>query len=236
MKKIITFVLFVFCANCLTAQFGINAGFRSNGENKWEKYFPNQDFLKSGYKVGIDYWFRLKNKRVEFTPELAFSQFTSENIYSEILPPLDVVSVKSQIYSLYLNTNIYFLDLANDCNCPTWSKQSDFFKKGIFIQLSPGFNYFQYSLKNYQGHIEKANDFVFSLGVGLGLDIGISNMITFTPMVAYHQYFNATWDGLSKSSITGIEIKDASESTNLGQFHVGLRIGVRLDQQNYGFR
>ncbi len=235
MKKLITIATFIFCANIMFAQFGVNAGYRTNGENNWEKFFEGQDFVKSGYKVGIDYWFRLKNKRIEFTPELAFSQFKSDNIIPNTLPPSSTISAKSQIYSLYLNTNVFFLDLENDCNCPTWSKSNDFIKKGLFLQISPGLNYFQNDIKNYQGS-EKVSDFVFSLGAGLGLDIGVSNMLTITPEVSYHYYFNAIWDGLAELDRSNIDDITGKESTDLKQFYAGLRIGIRLDQQNYGFR
>ena len=232
MKKLITFAIFIFCTNYISAQFGINAGYRTNGANNWEKYYANQDFLKSGFKVGIDYWFRLKATRIEFTPELAYTNFKSEVIQ----PWDDIINVKSQIYSLYLNTNIYFLDLENDCNCPTWSKSNDFFKKGIFFQITPGLNYFQNFVENPLLETEKVNDFVFSIGAGLGLDIGISNMVTVTPLVNYHYYFGATWDGLADQLGVDVENQEASETTNLQQIFLGLRLGVRLDQQNYGFR
>ncbi len=232
MKQLFAIVIFALCSNYLNAQFGINAGYRSNGGNNWEKYYAGQDFIKTGYKVGVDYWFRLKNKRIEFTPELAYSNFKSE-----IIQPTDeLIKVKSQIYSIYLNTNIYFLDLENDCNCPTWSKSNDLFKKGLFFQFTPGLNYFENSIEDSVKATEKSNDFVFSIGAGLGFDIGISNMITVTPIVSYTYYFNATWDGLSDQLGATPPNEEASGSTDLKQFFAGIRIGIRLDQQNYGFR
>jgi hypothetical protein len=73
MKKLFVVVFVCFFSKVVLAQFGINAGYRSNGGNNWDNYLEGQDFIKSGYKVGIDYWFRLKNKRIEFTPELAIA-------------------------------------------------------------------------------------------------------------------------------------------------------------------
>ena len=233
MKKLSSVIIFALFANFASAQFGLNAGYRVNEANKWKNYFEEQDFLKSGFTVGIDYWFRLKNKRIEFTPELAFSSFKSDNVYLNVLPYLDVVSLKSQIYSLYFNTNIYFLDLENDCNCPTWGKSSDFLKKGLFLQVTPGLNYFQNSVENNVAGIEKANDIAFSIGAGLGFDIGISNMLTLSPIVSYHYYFNVTWEGLSKPLGGGNENDEANETTDIKQFYAGIRIGIRLDQKNY---
>lgn len=236
MKKLIIFSVLIFYTQLLSAQFGINAGYRSNGGNNWEKYLEDQDFIKSGYKVGIDYWFRLKNKRVEFTPELAYSSFKSENTLPNALPDQNEVTAKSNIYSLYLNTNIYFLDLENDCNCPTWSKSNDFVKKGLFLQVTPGLNYLDNLVEDPAGLNENATDFVFSLGGGLGVDIGVSNMITVTPMLSYHYYFNANWDGLAEQLGENFENNTANETTDLQQFFAGIRVGIRLDQRNYGFR
>ncbi len=229
MKKLSSVIIFALITNFVFAQFGLNAGYRVNGENNWENYYPKQDFLKSGYTVGIDYWFRLKNKRIEFTPELAYSSFKSENVQ----PQDDAITVKSQIFSLNLNTNIYFLDLENDCNCPTWSKGNDFAKKGLFLQITPGLNYFQNSVENPLLDTEKVNDFVFSVGAGLGFDIGVSNMITITPIVSYNHFFNVQWEGLAEQLGIIVENQAASGTTDLKQFYAGIRLGIRLDQENY---
>lgn len=231
MKRLIIFTFFIFATNAVSAQFGLHAGVRLNADNNWKQYFPNSEFLENGYSVGIDYWFRLKNRRVEFTPELAFTNFQQEIITSLD----DAVMAKSRVYSLLLNTNIYFLDLDNDCNCPTWSKSNDLIKSGLFLQLTPGVNYFQNSLE-YSSESSSVSNYVFSLGAGLGLDIGLSNLVTITPKVGFHYLFNASWNDLSLLSETPVPIDKAGETTDLKQFYAGLRIGIRLDKRNYAFR
>ena len=70
MRQITVFICLLLFTFNLSAQFGVNAGYRTNSADGWENYFRGQDFLNSGFKVGVDYWFRLKNRRVEFTPEV----------------------------------------------------------------------------------------------------------------------------------------------------------------------
>lgn len=227
MKKWLSATLFLLAANLLLAQFGVNAGFKTNGKNDWEKYTADGEFLKRGYKIGVDYWFRLKEYRIEFLPELSFSRFSSDHLTSS---GGEQITANSTIYSFNFNTNLYFLDLEGDCNCPTFGKDADLISKGFFLQASPGIHYFS----NNFDPTNEANDLVFSIGVGTGLDIGVSNLLTITPMASYHYFFKADWEGLS--TITDTEPVGANETSNLQQLFIGLRLGIRLDQQNYGYR
>ena len=116
------------------AQFGVSFGYQSSDAPDWT--FPNSVFQETGgfespgemYSIGIDYWFRLKNRRIEFLPELNYSWSESDFLISGN-------TIRTQFFSFFFNTNVYFLDLASDCDCPTFSKQNDFFKKGLFFQL-----------------------------------------------------------------------------------------------------
>ena len=59
MKNFFLISVLLICSNALMAQYGINVGLRTNGETNWQHLTGQDDFLKTGYKVGIDYWFRL---------------------------------------------------------------------------------------------------------------------------------------------------------------------------------
>jgi hypothetical protein len=60
----------------LHAQFGINAAYRFNNapDLKIIKSFDgtNEEFdvLSDAVSIGVDYWLRLKNYRIEFLPQL----------------------------------------------------------------------------------------------------------------------------------------------------------------------
>jgi hypothetical protein len=106
----------------------------------------------------------------------------------------------------------------------------------LFFQFTPGLNYFDNIIENNAESYSSVNDIVFSLGAGLGFDIGVSNLVTITPLVNYHYYFGATWDGLAQQLGEEQNHPESFETTNLQQFFAGIRVGIRLDQRNYGFR
>ncbi len=231
MKKYLIIIALFICSHSLFAQFGINAGLRTNGETNWQYFSDQDDFLKTGFKVGIEYWFRLKKVRVEFTPELNFSQFKSD-----ITSPLgDVFNLKSNIYGLHLNTNIYPLNFKDDCNCPTFKKDGQVIEKGFHFILSPGVNYFDLTI-NKDSY--KTSDIVFSAGLGVGLDVGLTDYLTVTPLVMYHRYFEADWEDLDKALNYLDELPaDASTNTSFNQFFFGAKVSIRLDEMNkYGYR
>ena len=128
MKKLIITLITIISTTCLYAQIGINGGFRQNGTTDWQYFTNKDDFLNSGYKVGLDYWFRLKKVRVEFTPEVNFSQFKDE--YSTSID--QQFDFKSNIYGFHFNTNIYPLNFKDDCNCPTFQKDGQIIIQGDF--------------------------------------------------------------------------------------------------------
>lgn len=234
MKKNLLLAFLISWCYVASAQYGINAGYVQNSKMQWGHYLGEDNFLKSGFKVGVDYWFRLKNYRVEFTPELSYSRFQHKKS-----SPSDasMYEFTSNFANFYFNTNLYFLDLKGDCDCPTWSKEGSFINKGIFIQLSPGISYMGNKLKHETTY--KDSDMVFSLGLGLGVDIGVTDVVTVTPMVSFRRHFQAQWKDLNKA-IDPADFTagaDASETTDFNQLYVGVRFGFRLDEINkYGYR
>lgn len=231
MKKLFVILFCCIFSSTLMAQYGFNAGLRANGATDWQYFTNKDDFLNTGFKVGIDYWFRLKKVRVEFTPELNFSQF-KDTYTSTKDEPFDF---RSNIYGLHFNTNIYPLNFKDDCNCPTFKKDGQVIEKGFHFILSPGVNYFDLSINKNEF---KTNDLVFSAGLGVGLDIGLSDFLTVTPMVLYHRYFGADWEDLDVALDVGDDLPaNASTQTDINQFFFGVRLRWRLDEMNkYGYR
>ncbi|MEL6867411.1 MAG: hypothetical protein AAFP19_23500 [Bacteroidota bacterium] len=226
MRPLITITLLFFLINSLSAQLGANAGIKRMNAPEWEAIFEGESFLDQGFKVGVDYWFRLKNRRIEFTPELSYSRFASTIDHFTEGNAQDFSSTQ---LGFHFNTNIYILDLGEDCDCPTFDKDGTILDKGLFVQVSPGLSLFQ---NRYEGLEEvKSNDTVFSLGIGLGLDIGLTNFVTLTPLISFHRFFNAEWEDLILLATDGREISgDAGETTSPNQFFAGLKLGFRFDQ------
>ena len=119
MKSILVLCLLMTSLH-IFAQFGIRAGYGSTSYKDWEGFAYRRidvnkaSFLNSGLNVGLDYWFRLKKRRIEFMPELGYTQFASSSV--------DGYKYSLSSFNAYFNVHAYVLDLAEDCNCPTFSK------------------------------------------------------------------------------------------------------------------
>jgi hypothetical protein len=225
MKKTTTLLFFTILALGLSAQIGINVGQRFNDAIDWQiegNGVSRTALLGDGFSVGIDYWIPMKTYRVDFMPEVNYTQL--EDI--TVVGPGS--TFKQQWMSLFINTNFYLFDLEGDCDCPTFSKSGNFFSKGFFIQASPGISYLDQSIE-FGDTTYESEVFAPSLGVGIGLDLGISDLITITPLVTYRYFFQADWEGLNTlidELPVGFEIT-SSEST-IRQFHAGVRLGLRF--------
>ncbi len=231
MRLLLSLVILSFCLSA-NGQFGASLKFNNNAFSDWdanwsESMGTTDALYNTGIEAGLDYWFRLKNQRIEFFPELTYATSTS-SLNNNIIESLEYTQ-----FGLNFNTHFYILDLQGDCDCPTWSKDGDFFSKGFFLVLSPGVNFNQFDL-NRAGETEPANfndsRWSYKIGLGAGLDIGINNLLTITPFAMYNYY--PSMDNLAfaewnvAQSGTPNELK--TDSPN-GQMQFGLRIGFRPD-------
>lgn len=222
MKYPLIFVFGFLFFNNIDAQVGILGGYHSFKNDDWNdaiSFAHDAEFTTiNGYSIGIDYWFRLKKRRIEFTPTVAYGKFAEDNID---------FSREHQFISFHFNTNVYIFDLAADCDCPTWSKEGNILKKGFFVQLSPGIS--NMTNKHSIGSSDKveyeATENYFELGIGVGLDIGISDFLTITPIAKLFISKDADWtNSLNPTPIDG-EVKG-----NYRQVFLGMRLGLRFDE------
>lgn len=229
MKRIVVIALCLGWTVHSFSQFGINAGYRLNHAPDWQWAASDagtpDPVLGNGFSVGVDYWMRLKNYRLEFLPELNYSRFNKTL-------PLDR-ETSNQFFSFFLNTNWYLFDFEGDCNCPTFSKQGQFLKKGFFVQLSPGITYLKNSFTMPQDLLPDnketidSNSWAFSIGLGAGIDIGVSDLFTVTPMVGLRYFPSANWPQLS--DLAPDKDGDLQEKSAILQAYGGIRLGWRLD-------
>ncbi len=223
MKKILPLFALICFIQSSFAQFGISGGYRFNNAKNWRIIYADettQEMLGDGLAFGGDYWFRLKNYRVEFLPELNV-------ILPQTVTAKDGSVLDAKFYSFFLNTNFYLFDFMGDCDCPTWSKQGNFAKKGFFLQVSPGISMLQNSVTT-EGVKNNANDWAMSLGAGIGFDIGITDLVTFTPMVGGRYFLQTTWSSLDGAK-TPWTFRQESAIT---QLYAGARLGFRFDYTN----
>ncbi|MDX1938948.1 MAG: hypothetical protein SFU99_00260 [Saprospiraceae bacterium] len=205
------------------AQFGISGSYRVHDAKDWKIVYPDQtsqEILGDGLSLGVDYWFRLKNYRVEFLPELNV-------ILPQALTAQDGSELDIKFYSLFFNINFYLFDFMGDCDCPTWSKQGNFAKKGFFVQLSSGITMLQNAVTT-EGVESSANDWALSLGAGIGFDIGITDLVTFTPMLGVRYFPKANWSSLEEAKASWT----FEQESPITQLYMGARLGFRFDYKN----
>jgi len=217
-------------ASVAMAQFGVRLNYGISQAPKWEELvagttdFADADFFGSGYTIGIDYWLRLPQKRIEFFPEVRYSRYSTS---SQIVALGQDVVVNSNSIALIANTHFYVLDFLGDCDCPTFSKRGGLMKKGFFFSINPGIYYHQKSSNFIAGKLESISPVV---GIGAGLDMGISDLITITPTVQYSIGFNDKLDGAAQ--ILNLQDQLNLESSSFRQWLFGIRVGLRPDYKN----
>ena len=193
--------LLLICSTTLSAQFGFSGSYLISQADNWETPLtingePVISLPGNGWQAGIDYWFRLKNVRIEFLPTLAFSQ---QNY------TLSTLAAESQLsgFHFLLNTNFYLFDLEGDCDCPTFSKEGPSLQKGFFLQLSPGISYFDFNFDEID-KVASTETIAVSLGLGVGFDLGLSDLITLTPQAVARYYPAVQWEGLIQTGATDL--------------------------------
>lgn len=227
----LVFFTFLLISQNITAQVGVTGSYFTQRIPEWETAIvgnaSSNRILEEGYSVGVDFWMKpLEEWRLELYPEIVVSNSSTELGGIDDIETLDLKTA-----GFNLNMNIYLLNFKSDCDCPTFSKQESFFEKGLFLQLSPGFHYLDgaYEIDNsFDLKKSTMNDWATHLGIGLGLDIGIMDFITITPIVKYSRFLNASWDGLLTFANEPTDsIVLGSESSNINRFSAGLHIGIR---------
>lgn len=221
------------------AQVGASGFYVSNQADGWTSTVmdnagdPVATLPGAGWQAGIDYWFRLKKKRVEFLPTLAYGQ-AEQQVVSSGSATSDPLFATRQA-SFFFHTQLYLLDFGSDCDCPTFSKDGNSLKKGLFLQLSPGVSYFSFSAENYPVALDDRH-VAPGIGAGLGLDLGFSDFLTVTPLFRATYFPSTTWEGLSGNGTDVIHVPGVSDETSLWQYQVGLRVGFRPDERRRRWR
>jgi len=242
--RIIFSLFFSLLTTGIFAQFGVSAKYNSNSFEKWNDYFTADTYPfaaeihNSGFEIGVNYWRRLKDKRIEFLPEISYSSYNSFDIFHEAIASAPGSTASMTGFNLNIPVHFYFLDLNSDCDCPTFSKQSDFLSKGLYFFLSPGISYNTNTIDfvNQTQDISESG-IAYRIGAGLGYDVGLSDLLTITPFVSYNYGFankSVHLDNLASVLCETCDIVPLG-STNLTQLQVGIRVSFRPDYQGNNF-
>ena len=183
------------------------------------EYLNEVNLSQDGIQFSLEYGFRLKEKRLEFHPGIGYRTTIQNDTYDGFFRSVD----------LDLNTSIYPFDFGGDCDCPTFSKDGHLIKKGFFLEISPGLGYQTLSRENYDAAPfdpvpVKSSEFVIKLGAGAGLDIGLNEEWTITPMFSWTKIFPREWDGLNEYGM-----KDTLEDQTY--LAAGLRVAYKPDDR-----
>ena len=208
-------------------QFGIGGRYSVIQEGYWQELFLTlnsnySDQLTSVYGM---YWFRLKEKRIEFLPEIGYYSSLNRNVKTG--PPNDLSAFYFQ-----LNTDIYFLDFSSDCNCPTFSKQNDLLQRGLFAEVSAGVEFRRLGIDYLESNTLSTRVFkrtVPKIYGGLGFDIGVSDLVTVTPTAGITLLPGSAWEGVEEFiEADGSTLDRRGKNRDL-LYNAGVRILLRPD-------
>ena len=215
------FLFFILLAGMLHGQIGGSFYYQLQDETYWRVTHPSKPdigLLENVPGFAIDYKITpFEEKRIEFYPEIRVTLPTKT--------AFDHNETTIGVYAFNLNTNFYPLTFNGDCHCPTFSKENPFFKKGFFIRLSPGVSFVRQSVSD--GTLTTTGTLTtFSLGVGVGLDIGLSPRLTITPSFTARFFPDYSLRGLPE---TFSDLWSYEKKTSIfTQLNLGIRVGFQL--------
>lgn len=201
-------------------QFGGGLRYNSVSPGKLDRWFSDAgvEYPGQALTIHLNYWVRARNVRIEVLPELAYAHGLIRKT-SEAESSLSALSVGA-------NVDIYPFDFRGDCDCPTFSKQGTRFQRGFFLEGSLlGDAQFLKIEPTSEGDLQYDGSRIsMRLGGGIGFDIGISDLVTITPVLSVQYRLPAKWENLG-GSIPG----DAPAIDGEVVYSAGLRVLFRPD-------
>ncbi len=238
LKSVILFCIFSVIALHGNSQISVYTEYNQNQidwQDEWQSRISPDVIYGKSYSIGVAYWFRLKNRRIEFHPG-AYIHLSNQRIspYSNNNGLPDWTIAKQNGYGVELPIHIYFLDFKEITKAPTYSKEGTLFKKGVYGYVTPGYRRVSYELIGYESEVfmltldevDKQN--LFTIAAGFGLDVGIGDLFTISPYGGVEFVPNMKWETLNDyietSSSPGNDGRD-----NMTTLIVGIRLNLRPD-------
>jgi len=203
MRSFLTLIASLVFFTAAYAQIGVRSQFVTGKYNSTS--LSEADITSNGIELAGGYWFRLKNLRIEFFPELTYAHLSSD-------ATADFDETTFTRFGIAFPVSVYPFELKGDCQCPTFSKQNDLVKKGFFLQVVPTL-----ANERLRASSEKPSEWHqdVQLGFGAGLDIGVSDLLTLTPLIHYFTNLYSTQED------AGLRAKS--------DLRAGVRAIIRLD-------
>ena len=199
---------YIFCVMLLWpisgfSQIGTHFKYVIGQSDQMDAYRLSQD----GVYLAVEFGFRFKPRRIEFHPALGYRR----TFYNDTQDPFATGAKHGYMDALDFDfhTDLDLFDFEGDCDCPTWSKEGEFFKKGFFLEVSPGLSFqgltrtFYYSDPGSPDVPVTSTNLLWKFSLGAGIDIGISEHITITPILSWTMLSKAEWAGLDENGEAG---------------------------------
>ncbi len=217
-RHVYSILLLIFCLTTSYGQFGFNVRYALNDFNEWSETtttFSGGPIWENNLEYAVDYWFRPGDIRMEYSVEGTFG-FANTSLGTR--------EYNLNSFGAGIKSNIYIFDFFSDCDCPTFVKDNDLFKKGFFVQWNA--NAALWSKREDELQADH-NNLALDVGAGVGFDIGISELLTVTPYVTYHYYPNVNYDQFNE--LHGNLDTAIDNQTAVTRLKLGIRIGFRQD-------
>lgn len=218
------FLMAFFISIDSNAQIGIRISYEQSNYDDFAAVADKADLLSTQYSAGIEYWFRMKNVRVEFFPEIYFLRADDTNLLGT-----STIDYSVNALGLLGKTHFYFMDFFGDCDCPTFSKQGNLLTKGFYLALAPGVQMDMQNLTVVDENLDnKSNNLHFKLNLGAGLDLGIMDKWTVSPFIFYNITPKLSWNdfGILHDPLNGNDAQDKSIQRSV---QTGIRLHYRWD-------
>lgn len=223
------FILFLIllCPVIGSGQIGMHFKYIIGQSDQLDEYQLSQD----GIYFAVEYGFRFKPRRIEFHPALGYRR----TFYNDVQDPYASGAKHGYMDALDFDfhTDLYLFDFEGDCDCPTWSKEGEFFKKGFFLEVSPGLSFQGLTRTFYNSDPGPpdvpvtSTNLLWKFSFGAGIDIGISEHLTLTPILSWTMLSKAEWARLDEYGHTGT----LDDQTFLA---AGLRMTYIMDPKRRG--
>ena len=237
-------------------QFGLRIGSQYMQAEEWKNVLarnyelPGIQPFQPGYNLGLDLRFPLRKRSIELSPELSFSGYVARiplNDEDFVGPPVtDIYKIK--FYTFQLHGDFYLLDFRRSESGTTYSRPGHWFKKGLFIRGSLGFNWIIQS--NLNDLFGGTDNFFFdpnskvlvnpNWGIGIGLDYGVNDFLTITPLVQGTFFGQVRWKGFAVPTDPNFQTQSSFwpwypsdprvYKSVVSHYFLGIRLGLRFDQ------
>jgi len=119
-KSIVLSLFFSLILGSVLAQINITTAYSKVGTDF--EFNPDFDGFSKAATAGIGYRIPMKQKRIEFYPQVSLTQ-SAEKSYTNKEDNAETIGQTIRLIGGKLDTRFYIFDFGGDCNCPAWGNE-----------------------------------------------------------------------------------------------------------------